>query len=89
MKMINQKINCQLYAVKVAEGYTKNEIMQSDILLVDDSQTEKRLMNFLLGNKTVAILENSKVTDDYLLMGGVVEIIRSLPQTTISGTCVC
>ena len=87
--MINKKINCQLYVVKAAEGYTNNEIMQENILLVDDSQTKKRLMNFLLDNKTVSILENSKVTDDDLLMGGVVEIIRLLTQTTISGTCVC
>ena len=89
MKMINQKINCQLYAVKVAEGYTKNEIMHGDILIVDDSQTEKRLMDFLVDNRTVAILENSKGADDQFLIGGVVEIIRSLTKNTISGNCVC
>ena len=87
--MINQKINCQLYAVKAVEGYTENEIMHRDILIVDDSQTEKRLMDFLVDNRTVAILENSKGADDKFLIGGVVEIIRSLTKNTISGNCVC
>ena len=87
--MINQKINCQLYAVKAVEGYIENEIMHGDILIVDDSQTEKRLMDFLVDNRTVAILENSKGADDQFLIGGVVEIIRSLTKNTISGNCVC
>lgn len=59
--MINQKIKFhQLYAVKAVEGYTENEIMHGDILIVDDNQTEKRLMDFLVDNRTVAILENIK-----------------------------
>ena len=87
--MINQKINCQLYVVKAAEDYTEHGIMQGDIFIVDDSQTEKRLMDFLVDNRTVAILENSKGADDQFLIGGVVEIIRSLTKNTISGNCVC
>ena len=87
--MTDKKINCQLYVVKAAENYTEHGIMQGDILIVDDSQTEKRLMDFLVDNRTVAILENSKGADDQFLIGGVVEIIRSLTKNTISGNCVC
>ena len=86
--MINQKINCQLYAVKAVEGYTENEIMHGDILIVDDSQTEKRLMAYLASNKTVAIVESSKITDSHLLIGGVVEVIKTLAKAPMSGTCV-
>ena len=87
--MINQKINCQLYAVKAVEGYTENEIMHGDILIVDDSQTEKRLMAYLASNKTVAIVESSKITDSHLLIGGVVEVIKTLAKAPMSGNCVC
>lgn len=87
--MINPKINCQLYVVKAAEDYTEHGIIQGDILIVDDSQTEKRLMAYLASNKTVAIVESSEATDDHLLIGGVVEIIRSLAKTAIRGNCVC
>ena len=44
--MTSKKINCQLYVVKAAEDYTEHGIMQGDIFIVDDSQTEKRLMAY-------------------------------------------
>ena len=87
--MTDKKINCQLYAVKAVEGYTENEIMHGDILIVDDSQTEKRLMAYLASNKTVAIVESSKITDSHLLIGGVVEVIKTLAKAPMSGNCVC
>ena len=87
--MINPKINCQLYAVTAAEDYTEHGIMQGDIFIVDDSQTEKRLMAYLASNNTVAIVESSKITDSHLLIGGVVEVIKTLAKAPMSGNCVC
>jgi hypothetical protein len=84
--MTSKKINCQLYVVKAAEDYTEHGIMQGDIFIVDDSQTDKRLMAYLADNRTVGIIERHKATDEHLLIGGVVEVIKSLVGAAPGGS---